>query len=246
MKPLTLFTLTLILISAVLTSCQTNKVSSKGHLFILSGQSNMLGLDPELSFAPMLRKHFGVNNVTIAKYAKGGQPIRRWDKGWKPTEGQNIAEIGDLYNVLMQKVKKVSKGKQFDSITFVWMQGERDAREGLGDLYKDSFYRVLNQISLDTNSNDINFVIGRLSDFDMKNVRYPDWTKVRQIQTAIADASDRGAWVNTDKFNDGMTKSGKLYVNDLHYTEQGYVDFGAFLAQQSIKLIEKHTRSQWF
>ncbi len=50
------------------------------HLFILSGQSNMVGLKPEESFLPQLEAKFGKGNILIAKDAMGSQPIRRWYK----------------------------------------------------------------------------------------------------------------------------------------------------------------------
>ena len=54
------------------------------------------------------------------------------------------------------------------------------------------------------------FVIGRLSDFDMNNKKYPHWKKVR-------DGSGQGCqlrirsicWVDTDDLNDGLNRKGK-------------------------------------
>jgi len=47
------------------------------HLFILSGQSNMAGLNPALSFTPTVEEKFGAENTLVVKDALGGQPIRR-------------------------------------------------------------------------------------------------------------------------------------------------------------------------
>lgn len=99
------------------------------HLFILSGQSNMAGLDPAISFTPTVTDAFGAENVIVVKDALGGQPIRRWYKKWQPAEGDSPKATGDLYDRLMKKVRAAIKDKKLASITFVWMQGERDARE---------------------------------------------------------------------------------------------------------------------
>jgi hypothetical protein len=48
------------------------------HLILLSGQSNMAGMNPEKVFTPEINKHFGAENVVVVKVAQGGQPIRRW------------------------------------------------------------------------------------------------------------------------------------------------------------------------
>ncbi|MGM0490933.1 MAG: sialate O-acetylesterase, partial [Planctomycetota bacterium] len=67
------------------------------HLFILSGQSNMAGLDPDISFTPTVTQAFGQDNVIVVKDAQGGQPIRRWYKQWKPAHGDTPKATGDLY-----------------------------------------------------------------------------------------------------------------------------------------------------
>jgi len=47
------------------------------HLFVLSGQSNMVGMDPEVSFAPIVAREFGKDQVLVVKNAHSGQSIRR-------------------------------------------------------------------------------------------------------------------------------------------------------------------------
>ena len=75
-------------ISALLASAPESFADNEGkHLFILSGQSNMARLDPSDSFTPTVIKEFGSDNVIVVKDAKGGQPIRRWYKNWKPAKG---------------------------------------------------------------------------------------------------------------------------------------------------------------
>lgn len=163
------------------------------HLFILSGQSNMELLDPKVSFTPAVEAVFGKDNVVVVKDAQGGQPIRRWYKKWKPSQGENPGAPGDLYDRLMEMVNKASKGKKFATVTFIWMQGERDAREKHGEVYAESLRGLLEQLSADLGRQDINFVIGRLSDFDMDDKKYPHWTMVRKAQVEVAEGYPRGA-----------------------------------------------------
>ena len=101
----------------------------------------------------------------------------------------------------------------------------------------DGLYR---QLSDDLKREDINFVIGRLSDFDLKNARYKDWTMVREIQVKYAEQHPRGAWVNTDDLNDGLNRRGKKIANDLHYSAEGYKILGERFADAAIKLIRKN------
>ena len=54
----------------------------KVRLFILSGQSNMSKLNPDISFTPTVKKAFPGDQIIVIKDASGGQPIRQWYKNW--------------------------------------------------------------------------------------------------------------------------------------------------------------------
>jgi hypothetical protein len=209
------------------------------HLFILSGQSNMAGLDPKISFTPAVEKEFGKDNVVVVKSAQGGQPIRRWFKEWKPADGPMPEKNGDLYDVLMTEVRKAIEGREIATVTFVWMQGERDAKEGHGGVYAESLKGLVAQLSKDLGRDDVNFVIGRLSDFANNNAGYPDWNKVREVQVSVAEGSPRGAWVDTDDLNDKAAKGGQGTFDDLHYSPEGYRILGERFAKAAIDLVNK-------
>jgi hypothetical protein len=212
------------------------------HLFILSGQSNMAGLRPEESFTPDVEEAFGKDHVLVVKDALGGQPIRRWYTDWKAADGSQPESTGDLYQRLMEKVQVVTVGKEIQTVTFIWMQGERDAKEEHGVVYKASLEGLLKQLSGDLERDDINVVIGRLSDFDMNNTKYPHWTLVREQQAAFVQDGSRRTLVNTDDLNDGVNRRGKEIRNDLHYSAQGYVELGRRFAKEAIQLTEATNR----
>jgi len=201
----------------------------KLHLFILSGQSNMVGLKPEVSFTPAVTKALAPGDVIVVKVAKSGRPIRLWYKKWKPAKGDEPKATGEIYDSLMKKVASAIKGKTPATITFLWMQGERDAKEKHGEVYAASMRGLVEQLRTDLKRKDVNFVIGRISDFDMKNRRYPHWTMVRDAQVEVAEADPRGGWIDTDKLN------GKR--NGLHYTKDGYKEMGARFAEKAVELI---------
>ncbi len=205
--------------------------ADKVHLFILSGQSNMAGLNPDISFTPAMKKQFAGDEVIVVKDAVGGQPIRRWFKQWKPAGGEVAQGNGDLYDRLMKKVKAAVGDKKPNSITFVWMQGERDAREKHGEVYAASMKGLVEQLRKDLGRKDVNFVIGRLSDFSNGNTRYGHWDEVRKAQVEVAEADPRGAWVDTDELNGPQ--------NGLHYTKDGYKELGKRFAEKAIELIKK-------
>jgi len=191
------------------------------HLILLSGQSNMANLDPARVFVPDVEKHFGVKNVVVVKVAQKGQPIRRWYKKWKVTGDQNPAEIGDIYDKLMKETATAMRGKSIKSVTLIWMQGERDAKERLSERYEEAFLGILQQLKSDLKVEEINCIIGRLSDSGLKN---KDWNTIRAVQQRLGEAGPRCAWINTDDLNDDTrNRNGTARKeNDLHYSQAGY------------------------
>jgi hypothetical protein len=225
------------LLAFVLLPCVTPgspaAAAEKLHLFLLSGQSNMAGLNPKLSFTPTVTKALAPEKVLVVKDAAGGQPIRRWYKKWKPAKGKPMPKgykPGDLYDRLMAKAKAALGDRKPTTITFVWMQGERDARERHGDVYQASFAGLVKQLRDDLGRKDVRVVIGRLSDFSNGNTRYKHWDEVRAAQVAAAEADPLAAWVDTDDLN------GKK--NGLHYDKRGYVELGKRFAAAALKLIK--------
>jgi len=209
------------------------------HLFILSGQSNMAELNINESFLPAVQSRFGDDVVLVVKDAHHGQGIERWyktDSGyfhymWNLINGRALESRGELYLQLMTKVKVKIDGYKLASITFVWMQGERDALTEKGYQYKDSWHGLVKNLKDDFATEEISFVIGRLSDFDLKNEKYPHWSVMRNIQVSLANADINSLWVDTDGYNGNN--------NDLHYTKEGYKRLGASFARKAIELIEK-------
>jgi hypothetical protein len=211
------------------------------HLFILSGQSNMVRLKPHKYFNPTIKEAFGTGNFIVVKGAWSGKPIRCWVKGWQSSTGAALkADEPFYYDTLIEKVRDSINGKCITSITLLWMQGERDAEEGNGDVYEESLLRLYQQFCTDLGRNDINFVIGRLNDFalNQKQDQYPDWEKIRKAQVKVAESNVRFTWVNTDDLNDGVNRKGKLLKDDLHMiVPNGCLEMGIRFAKRSIELI---------
>ncbi|HKK75241.1 MAG TPA: sialate O-acetylesterase [Saprospiraceae bacterium] len=220
-----------------LSTCQP--ASSGKHLFILSGQSNMARLDPNRTFIPTVADAFGAEDIIVVKSAQGGQPIKRWYRDWKNTDQTIKNTEYDLYDSLMVKVNNAILEEEIASVTFLWMQGERDARQSWGEVYEESLHGLYQQLSADLGRDDIYFVIGRLSDFDMGNERYPHWTKVREAQVSVANSSPNFSWINTDDLNDGINQQGKEIKNDLHLSEVGYAELGRRFAEAAIEKIQE-------
>jgi hypothetical protein len=206
------------------------------HLFILAGQSNMVALDPDVSFTPAVNAAFGEEKVIVVKDAHNSQSIRRWVKGWRSVQGKPVNNSGDLYDRMLEKVSQVTAGRAVETVTLVWMQGEADAAGNQVGVYRSSLDRLLKQLKKDLSKKEIRFVLGRLSDYSLESNKHPEWQDMRDLQVAYAEATPLGAWVDTDDLNN-KTRDDKPF-NDVHYTKNGYRILGERLAEKAIEMLD--------
>jgi hypothetical protein len=213
---------------------KTDGTAAATRLFILSGQSNMAGLDEATTLVPALVAAFPDDELIIVKDAQSGQPIRRWYAGWQPPagwQGRNARDKpgnNDLYRRLWQQVEQAIKGKTLTTTSFIWMQGEADAKRGTFANYEDSLRGLIKQVRTDLGRPDTTVVVGRLSDH-MAGKK--GWDSVRQAQMTVAAADPIASWVDTDAYNG--PKDG------LHYTRTGYDQLGAAFAAAAIALLKQ-------
>ena len=214
------------------------------HLFILSGQSNMQGMDPETGFLPEAKTLFQNDEVVYIKVAKGGQPICRWLEEWadiakakgindrhreRILKGEGVLfyrPILDQYKAMLEKHPKPA------SVTFCWMQGERDANGGAHVAYEDALQLLITKLRRDLKRPDMNIVIGRIGDYALDR---RSCVAVRKAQREIAKEDPRGAWIDVDDLNNKEVK-GKMQ-SVVHYTKEGYVILGQRFARQSYLLV---------
>ena len=200
----------------------------------------MARFKPEKVFQSVVEEEFGKDNIIVIKDAQGGKPINCWYKDWKSAAGEVPDSTGELYDRLMEKVKPAIEGQKLESVTFIWMQGEADAKASAGEVYAASLEGILEQLRSDLEYEDINVVCGRLSDFGMDNKKCPHWTMVRDEQVAFADSSPRYDWIDTDDLNDGEDSKGRTRPNALHYSIVGYDILGQRYAEKSIALVKNN------
>ncbi len=243
MKPARLISLCVL---AFVTLAQAD--DKPAHLFILSGQSNMAGMDPKPGFEDEAKKLFPNAEAPYIKIAVGGQPIRHWVTEWNDIatrHGVGVAQArandkgthttAFFYpRILDQFATMLKEHPNVKSVTFCWMQGENDSKTGLNAPYADALIQLIANLRRDLKRPDLNVVIGRISDHDKLNP--PAWQAVRQAQVDVARNDPHGAWVDCDDLNDKSVKG--VMTNDLHYTKPGYELLGRRFIRQAKALIE--------
>lgn len=226
--------------NSVLSSWEGNDYENlKRHLFILSGQSNMEGMNAA-PFVAELKKIMPDTDIQFVKVAKGGQPIRKWVANYQQLAKnagieKDFSNVKPVYYDAILKAVAGTPGdkKGFDSVSFLWMQGERDAKENLAPAYRTSLESLIASLRRDLKCPDMNVVIGRISD----HMKDGDWQKVRTAQVQAATSDPHGAWVDTDDLNNKPRKDKTGTQDDLHLTAPGYKLLAQRLARQAAALV---------
>jgi hypothetical protein len=215
-----------------------NPQKSGNHLFVLSGQSNMTG-GLKAGFVKTVEGTFGKDKVVVVQHSKSGRGIRFWDKDYEfpenyrfpgkgsPSERTKL-QHGQEYGPLIEKAQEAYDGKPFDTVTFVWMQGESDGGRGLAPAYEKSFLRLLGRIKKDLGRKDVAFVIGRINDSRMSD---PNWTAMRKVLVKLAEDAEHGEWIDTDDLSEPE--------HGVHFPKESYEKLGRRFAEKAITLIRK-------
>lgn len=207
-----------------------------GHLFILSGQSNMTG-GLEKGFTGAATEALGKDQVTIVRSMRSGRGIRYWLKDYELPEehelhGKLTAGNGEEYPKLLQAVKDAGDARAFKTVTFIWMQGESDASRDLSVAYEKSFSALLTNLKSDLGIEKIHFVIGRISDHGLHGKNQDAWKRMREVQIKIAESNELGAWIDTDDLNGGDEKNPH---GELHYPAEQYPKLGERFGKKALE-----------
>ncbi len=211
---------------------------NKTHIFILAGQSNMMGRGATKKLPANLRQQ--PENVEfythgrqsgLAKYQYFGPEVQFAHAMAKifPKEkiliiksaasGSSIQEWlpgQALYQGLLRQVKFVAapNGSKVEAI--VWMQGETDARtEATANSYAENLKHFIQTLRQDLNAHHVPFLIGQIN---QKNSGFPMEKQVRAAQAQVAKELPNTLLVS----NDGLT----TIYDKVHYDAKGLIELG--------------------
>ena len=171
---------------------------------------------------------------------KSGRGIRYWVKDYALPEdhalhGKLTAGNGEEYPRLLEAAKGAGDARKFETVTFVWMQGESDANRDLAVAYGKSFTALLNQLKSDLGLESMRFVIARISDHGLKGETEDSWKRMRETQVRLAESDELGAWINTDDLNGGDANNPQ---GELHYPPDMYPKLGERLAEKALEHLQ--------
>jgi len=212
--------------------------SNKTHIFILAGQSNMMGRGATVELPPHLKKQ--PDNVEfythgrqshLAKYQYFGPEVQFAHAMAKIFPQEKIIIIKSaasgssinewlpnkaLYQGLLRQVKFVAPPSNSKVEAIVWMQGETDARtKQTANVYAEHLSTFVNSLRLSLNDENLPFLIGEIN---QKNASFPMEKQVRAAQAKIANENPHTLLVS----NEGLSK---IY-DKVHYDAKGLVELG--------------------
>ena len=139
------------------------------------------------------------------------------------------------YKPLIETALAAAKDQSFDTVSFIWMQGESDANNRLSEVYEESFIKLVNQLKKDLGRDDLQFVIARINDYARSRPDNDHWRSVRETQVKLGKTPGN-AWIDTDDLNGGDANKPD---GDIHFPEEGAVILGQRFADKAIELITK-------
>jgi len=204
----------------------------------------MARMKPETDFLPEAKALLPGAEVLHVKAAFSGKPIRNWLAEWdaladakgldaKAIRAEDKVKGSPYYDRIMDAVKPLLARKPA-SISFLWMQGESDAKRGTEGVYEEALTALIAKLRRDLAAPKMNVVIARISDHGTKNAKgqsFPGWEVVRQAQENVVANDPRAALVNVDDCNG--PKDG------LHYPREGYTLMGQRMAREAVALIKR-------
>ncbi|MDB4757619.1 sialate O-acetylesterase [Akkermansiaceae bacterium] len=207
------------------------------HLFILSGQSNMTGA-VKAAFTTHVEEQYGKENSVVVMRMKSGRGIRFWVADYRQPTGRGISQKamnsnGQEYKPLIEDVLAAAKNQSFDSVGFIWMQGESDANNRLSDVYEESFLKLVKQLKNDLAADSMYFVIGRINDYAKGRPDNGHWKRVRETQIKLGKTPGN-AWIDTDDLNGGNADNPD---GDIHFPREGALRLGRRFADKAIEII---------
>ena len=216
--------------------CAGEKKTGK-HLFILSGQSNMTGA-VKAAFTAHVEEQYGKENSVVVMRMKSGRGIRFWVADYDQPADRGLTEKkmtsnGMEYKPLLETALAAVKAQSFDTVGFIWMQGESDANNRLSEVYEESFLKLVGQLRKDLKREDLYYVIGRINDYAKSRPDNVHWKRVRATQIKLGKTPGN-SWIDTDDLNGGNADNPD---GDIHFPKEGALRLGRRFADKVIEMI---------
>ncbi len=190
------------------------------------------------AFTAHVEEQYGEENSVVVMRMKSGRGIRFWVTDYDQPADRGLTEKkmtsnGMEYKPLLETALAAVKAQSFDTVGFIWMQGESDANNRLSEVYEESFLKLVGQLRKDLKREDLYYVIGRINDYAKSRPGNAHWKRVRETQIKLGK-TPRNAWIDTDDLNGGNADNPD---GDIHFPREGALRLGRRFADKAIEMI---------
>ncbi|MCH7228410.1 Ig-like domain-containing protein [Haloferula sp. A504] len=185
------------------------------HTFLQSGSGGTWG--SEISFGRTIADAFPEEKFMFIKHSDGGTSL--WNE-WNLTNGRSYNLFKEVVGFGLDTLAR--QGHTYEIVAMLWSQGERDAwNDRTTEQYQNDFEAFIADIRSRYGA-DLPFFFTRLS---VKQTARPI-EAVRLAQDYVAARDPNTHLIDADAYG--------ILGDNLHYTEQGYIDMGHDFAQAYI------------
>jgi hypothetical protein len=201
---------------------------------------------PEISFANELTKAYPNETIGIIKSSTGGTGILAWSPNWTKEQADRTKDgrKGDLYKVLIDKVKAAQKEADIEIVGFLWQQGGKDMTQvSLGKEYFNNLKSLIDGLRKDLNLPNLPAFIGcSVSKEELKNVDKAQLDRVKKgrpgVEHVILARFEAEEKIPNVKVV--VTPNLEKHPKNVHYNTKGQLGLGEYYANSFLEFVSKN------
>lgn len=217
------------------------KSANKGQTrYGLSG--NTFG--PEISFAEAISKAYPNETIGIIKSATGGTGILAWSPTWTKEQANrtNDGGKGDLYKVLLDKVKAAQKEADIEIVGFLWQQGGADMTNlEVSNEYFDNLKALIEGLRKDLNLPNLPAFIGcTVSKETLVRLKdSPQLEKIKKVRPGLENVIYARFEAEEKIPNVKVVHTPNLekHLRNVHYNTNGQLKLGGYYAISFLEFV---------
>lgn len=202
-----------------------------GTTFVAGSMDEMVvgnKIGPEVGF---IDNFTSTNKIAIVKWAFGGTSL---NSEWLTSGGWAWEGFKDTIDDARSQLLGLNYEPTFKGI--IWFQGESDSENSTrANAYAQNLSSLMGAMRTYLSNVNIPLVIAGIDSSDHPS--YPYTTTVRDAQIAFANTQDHTAFVDASAY--------EMKADNIHFSAQGQLDFGATAAEEMTKLIAAQASNQW-
>jgi len=201
---------------------------------------------PEISLAEEISKAYPNETIGIIKSSFGGTGILAWSPNWtkEQADRSNDGRKGDLYKVLIEKVKAAQKEADIEIVGFLWQQGGKDMTQvSLGKEYYENLKSLIEGLRKDLNLPNLPAFIGcSVSKETLNNIDKGQLEQIKKSRPGVEHLilARFKAEEKIPNVKVVVTPNLEKHPKNVHYNTNGQLKLGEYYANSFLEFVSKN------